>query len=772
MNNAKALPPPSGSNPNGMPSEHDDSFDPDALWQTLKRGKWTILITCVLVAGLVMAYTFTRAPVYEASTLASVDEAPPPTQAQVITLNNERDLTGEVGVLEHSGELARRVLRTLSTVADTSEAQFPLVEPTEDGNSVDIYAASKQVHRMMQFTAVPERSMIRITASSESPAEAAALANIYAREYRNFSRDMARASVSAARNFLENQLEKRRDDIRAIEAQWKSFAESNAVVTEGEDGQRVAQEYVELQTKRDGLQFQLEQEQRVLSSLKAQLDEAQPSLRQSVLREQRAQSLRTQIQSLEEKIASLKTEAEQYYIVNPELRGSEDRVPELADLQKRIEGFEERKVELTEELVVVSQNNAQAPETGGAIGKMGTLRQRIDEQEHVIGQLNAQIEGLNQRIARHEERIDGIPNQRIQREQIERRLRQAEEFHNDIAMELQRTIIAEESELGYVQVMRTAEAPSIPVRPNKTLNTLLGLLLGLGMGIGVAFLRQSMNWQLQDPRDLPSHGYKLLGVIPRMDQEIRAAFDGNQTIDVEGKALSTRLMPLLNPWSPITENYRLLRTNLQFVGPQNGTDDQDDVPQVMMVTSPEPGDGKTTTAVNLAITLALSGRQVLLIDGDMRRSNVHKLLDIDRSPGLAEMLMGTHTGSIVQHTFLNGLYVVPAGTPESPPTELLDSDQMRALINLGRSRCDAIIIDSPPVLAASDPLVLGGMCDGTLVVAAAGKTDLRALQQVRETLDGVDINVEGVVFNRYDVTTNQTAYRYGYDYSYDYRPAA
>mgnify|MGYP006270344753 FL=1 len=740
---------------------------------TVRRGKWIILLTCLLLTGATVAYTLTQPPVYEARALVAIEEMQPESPGQLFAMSQQRDLNNEIGILEHSGQLTQQVVTTLRAIADTSSARFTLFAPNPaTGAPVDALTIGDRLHNMVSFNADLEQGMIHITASSESPQEAAALANIYATEYRLFSQSMARANVAAARRLLESQLERRRGDIRSIEATWESFARSNAVVTEGQDGQVVAQQYVQLQTQRDGLQFQLEQEERTLALLRTQLEQVQPALRASVLDERRARSLEAEIQALDEQIAALKTEAEQYYIVTPSLRGNEARVPELADLKMRIDGFEARKLELTEELIDTARDQEIAPsETGTAMGHVGTLRQRITEQEQLVEQLNAQIAGIGARIRQQRERIQNIPQQTIQREQIERRLRQAETFHNTVAMELQRTRIAEQSELGYVQVIRAATVPTIPVRPKKTQNTLLAVLLSLGVGVGLAFLRQSMNWQLHEPADVPSNGYTLLGVIPQMDREIKTAFNGEATVSVEGAHLSTSLVPLLNPWSPITENYRMLRTNLHFV---NGHDAPETAPspQVLMVTSPEPGDGKTTTAVNLAITLALSGRRVLLIDGDMRRPTVHKLLGLPRSPGLAEMLMGQDDRSIVQGTFLDTLYVVPAGTPETPPTELLDSKRMHALIEMGRQRCDAIIIDSPPVLAVSDPLVLGTLCDAALVVVSASKTDLRALQQAEDTLGAVGIPIEGVVYNRHNTDRAGSGYRYGYDYSYDYTPAA
>jgi capsular exopolysaccharide synthesis family protein len=595
---------------------------------------------------------------------------------------------------------------------------------------------------------------------------------------------MARSGVVAARTFLEDQLEKRKEDIRSIEREWEQFAHSNAVVTDGLDGQNVAREYAGLQTKRDALSFQLEQEKQTLTILKDQLEEAQPSLRSTVLEEQKVQSLRTQIQALENQIAELKAQAEQYYINDPSLRGNESRVRELADMKRRIDGFEARKVELTEELVEASRaagsmaGSAPQEEGGGgaassSIGQLGTLRSRIRQQEMTISQLEAQIRALNGRIESYEGRLSSIPRQTIQREQLDRRLAQAEQFYKDIAMELQQTIVAEESELGYVKIMRSAVVPVFPVSPNPKQNVLLGLLLGLGLGVGLAFVRQSMNWQIYEPDDIQTRGYSLVGVIPDMQREIKKAFKGDNQIEVEGRMLSTSLFPLLNPWSPITENYRLIRANLQFASTRNGKETSHPS-QLMMITSPEPGDGKTTTALNLAITIALSGRKVLLIDADMRRANVHKLLGVERGPGLADVLSGERTADVVQDTLVDGLSLLAAGVPSVPPTELLDTERMRALLDSAADRYDAVIMDTPPVLAATDPIVLAPYCDAILVVASADKTDFRALSQVESTLGAVGVPIGGVIFNRYDAEKASGGYKYGYgyDYKYDYSPTS
>jgi capsular exopolysaccharide synthesis family protein len=743
----------------------DSALDLEDLWGTISRNKWLILFICVLVTGGAAGITWVLPKVYEARSVVSV-EVNPTTQATLAGYAPFPELSAEIGILENSGELAGRVVAEARAAADTSEgAPFTLFAPVDEGEPADGQTIRERLQDMMDFESDDEKGLIEITAQSENPVEASVLANVFAREYQQFSREMARSGVAAARDFLEGQLEKRKDDIQAIEGEWEQFARTNAVATDGETGQNVAQEYAELQTQRDALVFQLEQEERTLELLKEQLDTLQPNLRSKVLEEQRAQSLRTQIQALENQIADLKALSEQYYINDPSLRGNEDRVPELADMKRRIDGFEARKVDLTEELIAVTENNNLAGDEAGSIGMAGTQRTRIREQEMKVGQLEAQIRGLNNRIENYQSRIASIPRQTIQREQLNRRLTQAEQFHKEIAMELQRTIVAEESELGYVTIMRAAVTPMLPVSPDMQVNVILGLLLGLGLGIGVAFVRQSMDWQIYQPTDIQSRGYSLVGVIPKMDREIKKDFKGKDTMEVEGKQMSTRLFPLLNPWSPITENYRLVRANLQFAAAQNGTQE---LAQRIMVTSPEPGDGKTTTATNLAITIALSGRSVLLVDADMRRPQGHELLGVKCSPGLADVLVDGRADDIVQRTVVDGLFFLPAGVPSVPPTELLDSERMRTLLDQAGDRFDVVIVDTPPILAASDPIVIATRCDSVLVVATANKTDFRALEQVKSTLSAVGVSISGVIFNRYDVTKNGNGYNYGYDYKYDY----
>jgi capsular exopolysaccharide synthesis family protein len=740
------------------------------IWETIRDGKWIILLTCALVTGGIAAYTFTQEPVYEASSMVSI-EAQGPSASLVGTGNATPDLADEVGLLQYSADLSTRVAERLKETADAveSEEYFPILVD-EEGSLLSDRRAGQLISEATTFSALSQQQMIRIAVRSGVPDEAAAIANAYAEEYQEFSKERSRASVAAGRKFLEEQAEKRREEIQALERQWAAFARQNDVMTQGEDGNRLIQEYTGLEGRRAELEFQLEQEERALEILQDQLAQYEPELRDQVMQEQEASEIQSAITSINQQIAQLRTQATQYYVANPDLRGDSTRIardfPELADLQRRIAGFEQQKDQLVDELIAKASGGA-TPGEGGVLSRVQQLQNRITEQEITVSQLEAQIKALNQRLASYDTQLQGIPEQRLERRRLEQKLAQVEEFYGAIVNQLQQVIMQEESELGYVRPVRQAFVPSMPVSPNVQQNLILGILLGLGFGVGLAFLRRAVADHLRTPDDLQNKGYSLVGVIPSMDREVKAAFEGKDTVKVGKRKLSTRLFPLLNPWSPIAENYRLVRTNLQH-------SNKGAAPQVMLVTSPEKGDGKTLTAVNLAITMAQSGKRTILIDADLRRPNAHNMLDLPSGPGLAELLNAEETDAPhdlmpthILHTEIDRLDVLPAGHTEAPPAEALDSERMAALLNRLRGAYDAVILDSPPVLAVSDPVLLATQTDATLLVVSAGRTDFEAIEVTEKTLGAVGVPIAGMIFNRYE-DTRRRSYEYGYNYERTY----
>lgn len=737
--------------------EGEANVDFSEIWDTIREGKWIILLTCIIITGGIAAYTMTLPPVYEAESIVSV-EGQGEQAVDMMGFGQDSDLDREIGLLRNSAQLSERVAERLRETAETQSGEFPILTG-EEGEPLSTVELGEQILEQVSFTGSSDQGIITITVESQGPEEAAAIANLYAEEYQQFSVEQSRAGVVAAREFLEEQVERREREIEELEQQWEQFALQHDVVIEGEGGERIANRYTDLEGERTQLEFELAQEQRSLEVVERQLDQFEPELRSRVLEEEDVTQIQSSIGAINEEIAQLRVEAISWYSNNPDLEGNEEQEPELARIVDRIERFEEQRDQLLDEMVGRAADREASIMQGGALDRVAELRNQALEHEMRINELEAQIEAIDSELDTYEGDLDDLPRQQIEHRRLEERLALQEDFYADVVSELQRTIMREESELGYVRPVRSAIVPSTPVSPNLQQNIILGLLLGLGFGIGLAFIRRAITSRLRTPKDIQSTGYNVVGVIPQMDQEVKSLFDGRKTIDVGERQLSTQLLPLLNPWSPIAENYRLVRTNLQHAS--TGV-----APETILITSSEQGDGKTLTAVNVAITMAQGGRRTLLIDADLRRPNAHNLLGMSHAPGVADILETEGTVSDhIQPTEVDGLHFLAAGEIDKPPAESLGSERMEQLVDYYRDQYDVVIIDSPPVLAVTDPILLSRYCDATLLVVAANRTDIEAIQTSEQTLEAVGEPVSGVIFNRFDERKG-SRYDYGYDYDY------
>ena len=230
-------------------------------------------------------------------------------------------------MLEFSAELANRVIDELRATEEALEAKgrFTILY-NEDGQPLAHPRGHEALAEATTFMPMPSQNMIRLTVESKVPEEASTIANVYMKEYEDFSREKARASVIAAREFLEKQAEKRQSEIEQLDRQWAAFATNNQVITQGAGGELLVEEYTELIARRDAIQFEIEQEQEGLRILRDQLAQFEPSLRENVQQEQVASGLRSEIRMLEQRIGALKADAAQYYVANEELEGDRERI--------------------------------------------------------------------------------------------------------------------------------------------------------------------------------------------------------------------------------------------------------------------------------------------------------------------------------------------------------------------------------------------------------------------------------------------------------------
>ncbi|MCK2199731.1 polysaccharide biosynthesis tyrosine autokinase [Corynebacterium callunae] len=289
---------------------------------------------------------------------------------------------------------------------------------------------------------------------------------------------------------------------------------------------------------------------------------------------------------------------------------------------------------------------------------------------------------------------------------------------------------------------QSALVPASPISPNVLLNIVVGLLLGLAIGVGIAILRHVLDTRIHSLRDVEEITDKPLlgGIIDDSDVE-------KQPLTMKHK-----------PYSPMAESYRTLRTNLQFLN-------VDQESSVFVITSANPGEGKSTTSVNLSLALAEAGARVALIEADLRLPRVSKYLGVEGNAGLTDILIGkAELNDVLQRWGRTQLYYLPAGRIPPNPSELLGSDAMKRIISELDKSFDYVIIDAPPALAVTDAAVIGHAKAGLLLAVASGSTKKPELEAALATLDHAGANVLGVIVT---MLPPKAAAGYGYgNYGY------
>lgn len=291
-----------------------------------------------------------------------------------------------------------------------------------------------------------------------------------------------------------------------------------------------------------------------------------------------------------------------------------------------------------------------------------------------------------------------------------------------------------------LSIITPAEAPSAPSAPNTRLNLVIGFVLGLVLGTGSAILRSSLDNRVRSEADLRrSSDAPVLGGI---------GFDAD--------SIKKPLLTQAPPQGARAESYRQLRTNLSFTNVSGQA-------KTVLVTSSLPGEGKTTTATNLAISLAQAGRTVCLIDADLRRPMVSEYLGLDRTAGLTTTLVGeADVNDVLQPWGEDNLYVLASGSVPPNPSELLGSEEMRHLLVRLEQAFDSIIIDTPPLLPVTDAAVLCQHVGGVVLVVGAQKLKSHDLVKSLKSLEMVEANLLGVVLNQLPTKGPYAYDAYGY----------
>jgi polysaccharide biosynthesis transport protein len=299
-----------------------------------------------------------------------------------------------------------------------------------------------------------------------------------------------------------------------------------------------------------------------------------------------------------------------------------------------------------------------------------------------------------------------------------------------------------------INVIESARLPTSPVGPNRMATILLAVAIGFVLSTAAAYLMEYLDDTLKNPDDIQKAlSLNTLGAVP----------------EIKRRKAAGELVMLDSGQSAGAEAYRVLRTNLQFAAVDRPL-------RTIVVTSPAPSEGKSFTAVNLALSLAQSGRRVVLVDTDLHRPRLHRLMGLPNGAGLTSALLEPQPvlDGLLQKTEVSGLQVLTSGLLPPNPSELLGSSRMRVLINELLADVDTVILDSPPVVALSDAAVLATQADGVLLVLEAGKTRREMATRATEALRRVNAHIVGTVLNRMPMRGGGYYYYYYYHYGHYY----
>ena len=397
-----------------------------------------------------------------------------------------------------------------------------------------------------------------------------------------------------------------------------------------------------------------------------------------------------------------------------------------------------------------------------------TQDQLIQAVQGHMGAIDARVKALGTLRAQTGASMAILPAMAEEEMRLTRRVEALASMGDNIRMDYQRARMAEAVEAGDIDVVGLAPLPSTPLLNSAALKVALGLMIGLALGLVLAYVLEALNTAVRRPEDLEAVLHVPgLAVIPRITDGSRSAQSHFRRLLGSGKKHPDQ--PVGSPmtgtqtFSIGIEAFRNLRTGLIW-------SDGGEALRTLVVTSAAPGEGKTMTAANLAVTLAYDGLRVLLVDCDIRRPRIHGLFQLPRAPGLMELLRASSDPDApqpraIRETPVARLSVLTCGALPVNAANLLSGTRMRILLRELQEQFDIIVLDTPPVLATADACIVASLTDGVLLVVRAGTTDKNAAQRAYQQLSNVGARVVGTVLND---PGGEVAKEGDYYYPYDY----
>ncbi len=730
--------------------------------QIILRGKWIILACLALGFGVSEFVTMRTMSVYEATATVLLDSKG---QERVVPLyftgmSSTNKIRNEIEVLRSRGiaELVAKRLIEKRFIDDQRTQLIRIIRASSEGVMLDsVDAAGRIIGRVqgsVSFEPVSESDILKIVGKSNDPREAALIANVYAQVYQDRNLEMSRVRTKAVGDFLRAQLEAKKETLAESEDSLQTYMEKTGIVSLDQEASQVIGQLSKLEAERDAADIQIKSLSSTLQSYKDQLAIQEPHVAKMI-----GEANDPYIRMLQDQIAKLEVQKDVTVAQNPAVSGQELYTQKLKEIDDQISALRKKLAVRTDEFLRSLLPGSSATAQGsGAATYLGAVKEKIIEIQIEKQSLEAKIKALTSVINDYEKQFNDIPGRSIQLARLQRNRLSNEKLYLMLEEKFNDAVISEQSEFGYVDIIDPAMVPSGPVSPKAQTNLFLGSLVGLMLGIALTFVRDYFDLRIKSPEDLKNRGYQMVFTVAKMDTELRS-LGQNLISKVSGKELDPHLITVTNPLASISESFRRVRTAIQYA-------QLDNPPRAILVTSPNPSEGKSTIVANLAVVFAQAGKKVLLLDTDLRKSNLHREFDLKQEPGLIDYLFGEASEEqVIQRAGVDNLDIITSGKIPPNPAEVLGSQKMKDAVTRLKASYDLLLFDSGPVLAVADAVLLSTIADGTIVITYAGKTRFDELEQTLDALSSVGSKNLGIVLNYFDPRKAYGGYAHRYKYS-------
>lgn len=707
-------------------SNTTDEIDLGRLFNILLEAKWLIIIITFLFAVVGVMYALLATPIYKADALIQIESK----NSGVSSLINEG--LGDVFTQESSSTTEIEIIKSRMVLGETVDR----LNLTTIASPKTIPIIGKGLRRLSGEQKYIDVARFEVPNYLDSEVLTLELVNADSGEYRLISGDGQKLLSGFVGELAEN-------------GEWRLLVRSLIADSGDEfilskrsrlDAIQWLQDKLNIsERKQTGiLQLVFEGEDRL--QVKAILDDVSMNYF--------LQNVARQSAEAEKSLAFLQNSLPQ---IKATLNESEDKLNYFRQQNESIDlGLEAQSA-----LKVVVDLEAQLNEL---TFKESDISQRFTKDHPSYRALLDKRDTLLQERERLNRQIQKLPKTQREVVRMTRDVEVNQQIYVQLLNKVQELNIMKASAVGNVRILDTAQVYAHPVKPKKSLIVVLATLLGGMASVAFVLVKAAFHQGVTSPEEIEALGVPVYTSVPKSEMQLSFAGVGKTGLTRKKKSDSTGLLAKINPADLSIEALRGLRTSLHFAMLEAKNN-------IVMISGPAPGVGKSFVATNFAAVAAVAGQKVLLIDADMRKGYLQRSFSLKWDGGLSDVLAGKHTiEQAVKSSGINGLDVITRGMIPPNPSELLMHQRFRDLLDWASSNYDLVLIDTPPVLAVTDPSIVGAQAGTTLMVARFGQNTAKEIEVANDRFKKAGIEVKGVILNAIEKKASNS---YGY-YQYSY----